>query len=263
MIGMTVPADPKARAILTHSEQAPRFAEAYARAALDPFSSCFTYSRLQLDSWLARLIPAAQPGQRLLDVGCGTGEQLLAMARRGYEVAGLDGSAEMLQHARAANPGVTLELGDVEHLPYADGSFDVALCVEVLRYLPQEAPVLREMARVLKPGGICVATATPLLNLNGYWLVNRLASALRPKGLTPLRQYFTTPGALERAARSAGFEDVEVHGVYLGPINWVERLVPRALPSLLRGWRRWDAAIADRRGTRGLSNMLVMRARRA
>jgi ubiquinone/menaquinone biosynthesis C-methylase UbiE len=263
MARMSVPADPKVRAILTHSEQASRFAAAYARAARDPYSSCFTYSRLQLDTWLLRLIPPARPGQRLLDVGCGTGEQLAAMARRGYEVAGMDGSAEMLEHARAANPGVPLELGDVEQLPYEPGTFDVALCIEVLRYLPHQAPVLQEMARVLKPGGVCVATATPLLNLNGYWVVNRLAGLLRPAGLTALRQYFTTPRTLRRSVRAAGFSTVEVHGVYVGPINWVERLAPRALPPLLRCWRRWDSVAADLPGVRGVSNMLVLRATRA
>ena len=257
---MALPHDQKLLAIQTHSEQAPRVAEAYERAARDPLGSCFTYSRLQLDRWLDRLVPAARPGQRLLDVGCGTGEQLAAMAARGYEVAGLDGSAEMLAHARSANPGVDLRLGDVETLPFEDRSFDVVLCVEVLRYLPEPGPALREMARVLRPGGLCVCTAAPLLNLNGYWLVNRLAHGLRLPGLTPLRQFFTTSSALRREARTAGLGDVEVHGVYLGPINWVERLLPAALPPLLRTWRPIDARLADQPLLRELSNMFVLRA---
>jgi ubiquinone/menaquinone biosynthesis C-methylase UbiE len=260
---MTVmPSDQKALAVDTHSRQAPRFASAYRRAAEDPYSTCFAYSRFQLDRWLQRLVPPPAPGARLLDVGCGTGHQLAHMRSLGYTVAGVDGSAPMLEEARRLNPDAELHQGDVERIPFETSTFDVTLCVEVLRYLPDPAPVLREMVRVLKPGGVCVATAAPVLNLNGYWAVNRLAVALRPRGLTPLRQFFTTAGGLRRAARAAGFGTIEVHGVYLGPINWIERLAPVVLRGTLRAWNGLDTRLADRPLLRELSNMFVMRATR-
>jgi SAM-dependent methyltransferase len=167
----------------------------------------------------------------------------------------------MLQQARARNPGAELRQADVEALPFADGSFDVALCVEVLRYLPDPGRCLAELARVLRPGGLALATAAPLLNLNGYALVNRLAPVL-PARLTRLRQYFTTSFALRRRFAAAGFAELEVHGVYLGPINWVERLAPSLLGRTLRAWEPLDAALADRGPLRELSNMFLVRARR-
>jgi SAM-dependent methyltransferase len=195
-------------------------------------------------------------------VGCGTGHHIARYRAAGYEVSGVDGSEEMLLRARALNPGTRLEVADVESLPFPDASFDAALSIEVLRYLPTLPPALREVARVLRPGGVFVATAAPLLNLNGYWVVNRLAAALPVPGLTRLRQFFVTSGGLRAALADAGFERVEVHGVYIGPVNWVQRLAPRLLPRVLRSWERWDPRVADG-PLRELSNMFVVRAVRA
>ena len=208
-------------------------------------------------------MPAATPGARLLDVGCGTGHHLARYRRQGYEVVGVDGSAEMLARARAANPDIPLQEADLQALPFADATFDVVISIEVLRYLPESAPALREMARVLRPGGILVATAAPLLNLNGYWIVNRLVEALPIRGFTRLKQFFVTSGGLRSRLRDAGFDTIEVHGVYLGPINWVERLAPRALPGVLRAWERFDVALADQALLREGANMFVARAVRA
>lgn len=234
----------KADAVGLHSEQAELFASRYRDLPLDAYKDCFSYSRKRLQVVLDRYLPADGHGQRLLDVGCGTGHHLAELRARGFDGAGVDGSADMLEQAAAVNPGVELRLADVEHLPFADASFDIVVCIEVLRYLPSPAACLREMARVLRPGGICLATATPLFNLNGYWLVNRLAHLVRPRGLVHLKQYFATAGGLRRDCRAAGFAAPTIHGVYCGPINWVERLAKPALPRLLRRWEPIDAALS-------------------
>jgi ubiquinone/menaquinone biosynthesis C-methylase UbiE len=151
---------------------------------------------------------------------------------------------------------------DVEAIPVRSSSFDFVLCIEVLRYLPSPSTCLREMARVLRPGGVCLATATPVLNLNGYWLVNRLASVVPIPGCVRLRQFFSRSAELRREFREAGFGPLEVHGVYFGPVNWLERLAPRAVAPALRRWERADAALADRPILRELSNMFLVRATR-
>jgi ubiquinone/menaquinone biosynthesis C-methylase UbiE len=216
----------KRSAVAEHSLQVPAFAERYSRLSADPYESCFTYSRHRLQKVLERLLPERGEGLRLLDVGCGTGHHLARLRQRGIDVTGLDGSEEMIAVARANNPGVTIRQGDVEALPFPSDGFDVVLCIEVLRYLPGLAGCLREMARVLKPGGLCLATATPVLNLNGYWLINRLAGRFGVQGFSKLRQAFYTSGRLRREFETAGFRQPRVHGVYLGPVNWVERLAP-------------------------------------
>src|SRR5262249_10202604 len=138
----------------------------------------------------------------------------------GFDAAGVDGSERMLEHARMANPSAVLELADVEHLPFDDDSFDFVLCVEVLRYLPDTGRCIEEMARVVKPGGTCLATATPILNLNAYYAINRIAGHIPVGGLTRLKQSFTSSRRLSRQFTAAGFQQPMVHGVYLGPVNW-------------------------------------------
>lgn len=248
----------KQLAIEQHSLQAGEFAERY--RATDNYRSCFAYSRMRLDALLDRYLPASGEGLRLLDVGCGTGNHMARMRERGFEVAGIDGSDKMLEHARSLNPGAEILHADVDAIPFPDRSFDFVLCIEVLRYLPDSSPCIREIARVLRPGGVCLATAAPAFNLNGYWLINRVANSVRVGNLVRLKQFFTTSRKLRRQFTYAGFEKPAVHGVYIGPVNWVERIAPRVLPRALKRWERADKAMADRRFVRELSNMFLARA---
>jgi len=252
----------KADAVRTHSDQATQFEERYEGERQDPYSNCFVYSRKRLEVWLRRLIPAKGEGQRLLDVGCGTGHHMLDLRQRGFVVSGVDGSEEMLKVARRLNPGCDIRSADVESLPFEKASFDRILSIEVLRYLPDFRHSVKEMGRVLAPGGVAVVTACPRFSLNLYALVNRLSSSMRVSNLTPLRQYFVTGGELRRGFEEAGFEEIEVHGVYSGPLNWIERLATPVLKPFLRAWEPADAAIADFGPARELSNMFVVVARK-
>jgi ubiquinone/menaquinone biosynthesis C-methylase UbiE len=250
----------KQHVIQVHSQQANEFATSYRELSQNPYRSCFTYSRKRLDTCLQGLLPRQGKGLRVLDVGCGTGYYTARLRQHGFDVTGIDASPEMLEQARVRNPDVALRQADVEHLPFPDASFDIVICIEVLRYLPRSNGCIREMARVLKPGGVCLATAMPLFNLNGYWLVNRLATVLPLLSLVPLKQFFTTAQRLRGEFSRAGFIRPQVQGVYIGPMNWVERLAPGALPGFLRVWERVDAALADHPLVREFSNMFLVRA---
>lgn len=252
----------KQRAIETHSMQAGEFAVSYQDLEQDAFGSCFTYSRRRLDHFLARYLPERGEGLKVLDVGCGTGRYMASLRQRGYLVAGVDGSEEMLAHARRDNPGVEIKQADVDQLPFADGSFDFAICIEVLRYLPSATRALAEMARVLKPGGVLLVTAAPVLNLNGYYIINRVASTIPVKGLVPLKQFFATSSGLRREVTKAGLEVTRIHGVYFGPINWIERLAPGILPAALRKWEAIDSRISDRPILREFANMFLVAAKK-
>jgi SAM-dependent methyltransferase len=100
------------------------------------------------------------PGQRVLDVGCGTGVTTAAAADLGATVVGLDPSAPYLDHARRhrARPGAAFERGDARVMGYADASFDAAVSTLVLDVVPDPLPIAREMLRVVRPGGV-VASA--------------------------------------------------------------------------------------------------------
>ena len=253
----------KQDAIDTHSRQSLKFASRYQVMADDVYSKCFTYSRHRLNQWLDQYLPANGAGLKVLDVGCGTGNQMKSLHERGFTVVGVDGSADMLEKARVNNPGAEFHQTDVEKLPFAEASFDLVICIEVLRYLPANDPCLREMVRVLKPGGVCLTTAAPLFSLNGYLPVNRLANKFALGDLTRVKQFFTTENRLRREFLQAGFVSSEIHGVYSGPFIWVERVLPAVIPSLLKAWEPLDNALADRPLLRELSNMFLVRALRA
>jgi len=99
------------------------------------------------------------PGRRVIDIGCGTGGLALRVARQGAEVAGVTLSRWQVDHARetAAAAGLAdrarFEVADAAELPFPDDAFDAAVIVEVLVHVEDKARVLREVRRVLRPGG--------------------------------------------------------------------------------------------------------------
>jgi ArsR family transcriptional regulator len=101
------------------------------------------------------------PGQRVVDVGTGTGVLALELARLGLEVVAVDHSSRMLEAARAklergGVSNVELRLGEASALPLADGTVDAALAHMVLHYLPSPPDAIREMVRVVRPDGVVV-----------------------------------------------------------------------------------------------------------
>ena len=256
------PATPEEEAIRVHSEQASLFRARYEALPQDRYATSFAYSRHRLQLQLERRLPTPSPGARLLDLGCGTGHHLPWARGRGYEVAGTDGSATMLDEARRLNPTADLRLAPADALPFPAASFDAVLCIEVLRYLPRIDPCLREMSRVLKRGGVALTTASPLFNLSAFPLLNRLGLLVPALHTLPLRQFFHTSAGLRRRFRRAGFREVAVHGVHLGLGNWVERLRPRSLPGFLRALEPLDEAVSDLPLVRDLGGMLLVHATR-
>ena len=120
------------------------------------------------DALRARAIAhLAPPGWTVCDVGTGTGILAKEVARLGLRVIAVDHSPRMLEAARssleaegyaveAEGCAVELRRGEAQALPLADGEVDAALAHMVLHYVPQPAEALREMARIVKPGGVVV-----------------------------------------------------------------------------------------------------------
>jgi len=106
-------------------------------------------------------------GQRLLDVGCGSGQSAIPAARRGLQVTGVDIAENLIGHARkrAETEGIEarFDVGDAEDLPYDEASFDVAISMIGAMFAPRPDRVAAELARVLRPGGkLYMANWTPL-----------------------------------------------------------------------------------------------------
>src|ERR671935_2172978 len=102
--------------------------------------------------WEAMLDAAAVgPGTRLLDAGCGAGGASVLAARRGAQVNGLDAAEALLAIARTRVPDADFRAGDLDALPYADGTFDAVIAADVLPYVADPAAALRELRRVCAP----------------------------------------------------------------------------------------------------------------
>ncbi len=98
-----------------------------------------------------------QPAMALLDVGCGPGTLTAGLARHVGSVVGLDADGEQVARAQvnaAGVPNATFQQGDASHLPFADATFDAVFAHTLLQHLQDPTAALREMHRVLKPGGV-------------------------------------------------------------------------------------------------------------
>src|SRR5690606_22673357 len=104
-----------------------------------------------IDDQAAELVRRKGEGKRVLEVGCGTGLVLERIADFASEAVGIDLSPGMLEHARAR--GLQVQEADCTKLPFDDASFDVACSFKVLAHVPDFDAALREMVRVVRPGG--------------------------------------------------------------------------------------------------------------
>lgn len=97
------------------------------------------------------------PHSRVLDVGCGPGSLARHLARDGHTVTGIDADPLMIDRAQylaTEVSGVAFEVGDVRNLRFDDGAFDAALATNVIFLLPDPLAGLKQMTRVVKPGGL-------------------------------------------------------------------------------------------------------------
>ena len=106
---------------------------------------------------------AVQPGERVLDVGCGTGNAALLAAARGARVTAVDPAGRLLEVARqraaAEGHSVDFRLGEAAALPAPDDAFDVVLSVFAAIFAPDSQAALTDMARTLAPGGRLLLSA--------------------------------------------------------------------------------------------------------
>lgn len=116
---------------------------------------------------VAELLAGAVPG-RALDAACGTGRHIPLLVSLGHNVVGVDASPEMLALARRRSSEAELRQADLEALPLASDSFDVAVCALALGHLSELGPTVAELARVLRRGGrLVVSVIHPLLSALG------------------------------------------------------------------------------------------------
>lgn len=180
-------------------------------------------------------LAGAVGGARALDVGTGDGTYAIEAARRGALATGVDVQAEMLAaaRARAAERGLAIdfELGPAEALPFDDGRFGVVLAVTMLCFVEDPRAAVREMARVLAPGGRLVLGE---LSRHSLWAAER-----RVRGWLGARMWkrtrFWSRRELVGLVAEAGLRVVDARdSVYFPPSSVAARLVAPIEPLLRR-----------------------------
>ncbi|MGD9712394.1 MAG: class I SAM-dependent methyltransferase [Thermomicrobiales bacterium] len=167
-----------------------------------------------------------RPGMRVLDAGGGGGDPSLAAAaavRPGGQVTVTDVSQGMLDTAReyAREDGLTnldYRIADTEDLPFADASFDRALCRCVVMFFPDDVGAASEIRRVLKPGGKATFLAWGPLEQNPlfsgmFFSIGKILTLPQPPPGTPGPFKFAAPGSLSDVLTRAGFAEIEERAV--------------------------------------------------
>ena len=174
-------------------------------------------------AWPPHLVRAArlEPGMRVLDVACGTGVLTLAAARAvapGGSAVGLDVNAAMLDVARRKAPEIDWREAPAEALPFGPAEFDAAISQFGLMFFADARAALREMWRVLRPGGrLVVAVWDSLAHAPGYSAVTSLLSQLFGEEVADLLRapyVLGDPSALESLLRGSGIAEPRVARVH-------------------------------------------------
>ena len=246
-------------AVEHHHAEAKRFVDWYEEMAKSRFANAFSYGRHKIDLLLDEALKQQQPGARILDVGCGTGEYVRRANELGFTASGLEPADAMRAVASNKNPGVSIVSGVATELPYPDESFDLVICIEVLRYLDlsDNRQALRELRRVLRPGGTMFLTMVNRYALDGFFLHYSLQRLLRPQSIERPHCEFVTPGQLEREIRGAGFSTAVYRGVLFGPMRTLYKISTRLARRLAPILEPIDDAICSVPWTTPLAGHLV------
>lgn len=163
--------------------------------------------------WILERIPHKGT---LLDVGCGAGFLTNRMAQEGFQVTGIDLSPESLKVAERYDKSKTVKYvkADACHLPFPDESFDVVTTLDFLEHVPTPADVVKECARVLKPGGVFfyhTFNRNPLSHLVVIKLVEWLVKNTPPH--MHVIELFIKPSELVGFCENVGLNNHELIGL--------------------------------------------------
>jgi ubiquinone/menaquinone biosynthesis C-methylase UbiE len=246
-------------AVAHHHDAAGQFVRWYEDLAHDRFANAFAYGRYKIDVLLDETLKTLPAGARVLDVGCGTGEYVHRVNELGFRASGLEPAESMRDAARARNPGSDIIDGLATDLPYPDESFDLVICIEVVRYL-HRADVrlaLREMRRVLRPSGRLFLTAVNKYALDGFYLFHRMQTMVSGHSAKVPHCEFMTPADIDQELREAGFSTAVHRGVLLGPMRILYKLSTRLARGISRTLEPIDDAICAIPATTPLAGHLV------
>src|SRR3954471_1014725 len=177
--------------------------------AADAYDSFMGRYSVQLGPQMADLA-GVQPGERVLDVGCGPGALTAELVLRGAQVSAVDPSPQFVAAAQERYPDADVRQASAESLPFGDGEFDAALAQLVVHFMAEPVGGLAEMRRVTRAGGVVVASVWDMAGgaapLTPFW---RAARELNPTVEGEENRAGAGEGQLPELFAEAGLRDVE------------------------------------------------------
>jgi SAM-dependent methyltransferase len=247
----------RSSAISFHDETVDWFVDQYKKRIFD---SAFAYSRAQIDIHFGRVLSCLPSRAKLLDIGCGTGQHLENLIRKGFNASGIEPAKKMREIAQSRLPSGTVSTASVLNLPFEQNAFDLVYAIEVFRYLSHEDNQrgLGEIYRVLKPGAIFFGTFVNLYSMDGYQLFE--AFRLIREKVTGHQKAFhvqlETPGSLKSMLQSVGFSRVETHGAMIAPLRVCYKFLPFG-KYVAQAVRSLDPALTDARPLQCFAGHLI------
>ena len=223
--------------------------------------------------WI-RAVAGPLEGKRAIDCGCGAGEYVRALAALGADAWGIEYSAEKIGEAQRLGglPEGRVAVGDIEAIEFSDERFDIALVNEVLEHVPRDDRGIREVHRILKPGGVAV-----IFSPNRLYPFETHGVSLRSGAKVPhyapfvpyvpvrlgLFQYWARnywPWELRALVRAGGFS-IERYGYVWQTFENISGHQPRLIAALRPLLRAIARALEATPGLRafGVSQLIVAR----
>lgn len=254
----------RSAAIDHHHELSGWFEESYKRAHEDRFTNEFTYGRAKIDKELEILFRSLPSGGAILDVGCGTGEQLRLAQAFGLKATGLEPASGMREIARRNVPEASISDGVATQLPYPDKSFEAVIQIEVLRYLHRDEirQALSECRRVLKPSGQVLVSLVNRWALDGFFPRQRLRQWSKGSAFSTRNPHceFFSPSEAVQEFSAAGFVDIKVHGRMFAPLRPLWRVAPGVARKLAQSAENLDDAFHRSKWTTPFAGHLIVTA---
>lgn len=200
---------------MSTSQQIDQYYETYWSYGHDTYSGDMQGYASNFRRWMQSELRGGQPARKILEVGCGDAAFTRHLAEHSTSITALDISANQIARNAARFPSIQFLRHDVsEPLPFPGGEFDVVWCSEVLEHLFDPAFALKEMYRVLVPGGRLLVTVPyhgPIKNI--LIALFKWEEHFAPTG--PHIRFFTKK-SLGTIARAAGFTDIKIRTCGIG-----------------------------------------------
>ena len=220
-------------------QPAPRAAKPYKGMAMEGLIAKW-YTKIrqndeELGELVSRLSDMLPAGSRVLEVAPGPGYLAIELARRGYQVVGLDISASFVQIARAkaqeAGVAVDFQRGNASAMPFDGDTFDFSICRAAFKNFTEPARAIEEMYRVLKPGRRAL-----IVDLRGDASSEDIDMAIKGMGLSGINTLLTkwtfkhvllknayTGEDIQRMVAQTRFAQAEIHEDSIGMEIWLEK----------------------------------------